>query len=49
MKKEYTQAELEILSFEDRDVIVTSNLDRNETPKWPIGGPSGDHDPYSTF
>ena len=41
MKKEYTQAELEILSLDDRDVIVTSNEGPNETPKWPIGGTSG--------
>lgn len=41
MKKEYTQAELEMISFDNRDVIVTSNEDPNETPKWPIGGTSG--------
>nr|WP_316613199.1 hypothetical protein [uncultured Ruminococcus sp.] len=41
MKQKYTQAELEILSFDDEDIIVTSPGDPNETPKWPIGGTSG--------
>ena len=49
MKQQYTKAELEIISLDDRDVIVTSNEDPNETSKWPIGGTSGDHDPYSTI
>ena len=49
MKQKYTQADVAILSFEDRDIIVTSNEHPNETPKWPIGGTSGNYDPYSTI
>ena len=42
MKKEYTQAELEILSLDERDVIVTSpTTDPNETKPMPVGGTSG--------
>lgn len=41
IKKEYKQAELEILSFDCCDVIVTSGEGLNETPKMPIGGTSG--------
>ena len=45
MKKEYTQAELEILSLDERDVIVTSpTTDPNETKPMPIGGTSGNRD-----
>ena len=44
MKKEYTQAELEMISFDDRDVIVTSGEGPDETPKMPIGGTSGGAD-----
>ncbi len=44
MKKQYTQAELEILSFDETDVIVTSGEGNNETPKMPWS--SGGADPY---
>lgn len=44
--QKYTQAELEILSFDDRDVIVTSpTTDPNETKPMPVGGT----DPYNTI
>ena len=46
MKKQYTQAELDVLSFDDEDVIVTSGEGKNETPKMPWN--SGGTDPYST-
>ena len=46
MKKEYTKAELEILSFDDTDVIVTSGEGNNEAPKMPFS--SGGADPYQT-
>ena len=45
MKKQYTKAELEVLSFENEDVIVTSG-GNNETPKMPWN--SGGIDPYTT-
>lgn len=49
MKRRYTQAELEILSLDDRDVIVTSpTTDPNETKPMPVGGTSG-ADPYSVI
>lgn len=35
MKKEYTEAALEILTFDAEDVIVTSGEGNNETPKMP--------------
>ena len=39
MKQKYTQAELEILSFDDHDVIVTSpTRDSNEIKPMPVGG-----------
>lgn len=44
MKKQYTKAELEILSFDDTDVIVTSGKGNNETTKMPFG--SGGADPF---
>ena len=46
MKKEYTQAELEICSFDRRDIIVTSPFTRDaeESPQMPVNnGP----DPYN--
>ena len=46
MKKQYTQADLEILSFADEDIIVTSGEGNNETSKMPWN--SGGTDPYST-
>lgn len=49
MKKQYKQADVEILIFDDADVIVTSNGEENETPKMPIGGTSGAYDPYQTI
>ena len=47
MKKQYTQADLVILSFDEKDIIVTSGEDKNETPKMPWS--SGGTDPYQTF
>ena len=46
MRFEYENAALEILSFDDCDVIATSGEDKNETPKMPIGGTSGGTDPF---
>lgn len=40
MKKLYTEAELEIVHFENEDVIVTSGnagLDEDELPPVPVG------------
>ena len=50
MKQKYTKAELEILSLDDSDVIVTSpTRDPNETKPMPIGGTSGGADPADPY
>lgn len=40
MKKQYNKADLEILSFDDEDVIATSGEGNNETSKMPYEEPS---------
>ena len=49
MKQKYIQAELEMISLDDKDVIVTSLTEPNETKRMPISGASGDRDPFSTI
>lgn len=46
MKQQYNEVRIEILSFDDCDVIATSGEGKNETPKMPIGGTSTGADPY---
>ena len=49
MKQKYIQAELEMISLDGNDVIVTSPTDPNETKRMPVSGASGDHDPFNTI